>query len=69
MDDHPTVFVWTGNAFEARTVELGRVNSTVVEINSGLQPGEKIVTKNSFRLKAELQKVAGGAHAGHGHAH
>jgi hypothetical protein len=32
-------------------------------------PGEKIVTKNSFRLKAELEKAAGGGHAGHGHAH
>ena len=69
MDDHPTAFVWTGHAFEPRTVGLGRVNGDVVEITSGLEPGEKIVTRNGFRLKAELQKVAGGAHAGHGHAH
>ena len=69
MDDKPTVFVWTGHAFEPRTVSVGRVNDTFVEITSGLRPGEKIVTKNGFRLKAELQKVAGGAHAGHGHVH
>ncbi|UCE46399.1 MAG: efflux RND transporter periplasmic adaptor subunit, partial [Phycisphaerales bacterium] len=69
MDDRPTVFVWTGHAFEPRIVSLGRANSAMVEITSGLRSGEKIVTQNSFRLKAELQKVAGGAHAGHGHAH
>ncbi|MHC4168966.1 MAG: efflux RND transporter periplasmic adaptor subunit, partial [Planctomycetota bacterium] len=69
IDDHPTVFVWTGHAFEPRTVSFGRVNGTVVEIISGLEPGEQIVTRNGFRLKAELQKVAGGANAGHGHAH
>lgn len=67
MDDQPTVFVWTGHAFEPRAVSMGRVNSTVVEITSGLKPGEKIVTGNGFRLKAELQKVDGGAHAGHAH--
>ncbi|TKJ39510.1 MAG: hypothetical protein CEE38_01925 [Planctomycetes bacterium B3_Pla] len=69
MDDQPTVFVRTDQGFEPRTVSFGRVNDTLVEITSGLEPGEKIVTRNSFRLKAELEKVAGGAHAGHGHVH
>jgi multidrug efflux pump subunit AcrA (membrane-fusion protein) len=69
INDEPTVFVKCDHGFEARTVTLGRANDVNVEIVSGLQPGEQIVTKNSFRLKAELQKVAGGAHAGHGHAH
>jgi cobalt-zinc-cadmium efflux system membrane fusion protein len=69
MDDKPTVFVRTDHGFEPRTVSFGLVNDIVVEITSGLRPGERIVTKNGFRLKAELQKVAGGAQAGHGHAH
>ena len=69
MDDETIVFVQTDHGFEPRTVSLGRVNDAFVEITSGLKPGEKIVTKNGFRLKAELEKVAGGAHAGHGHAH
>lgn len=69
MDDQPTVFVRTDHGFEPRTVSFGRVNDTIVEITSGLEPGEKIVTRNSFRLKAELEKVAGGAHARHGHVH
>lgn len=69
IDDSKIVFVRIGNGFEARTVTLGKSNTVSVEITSGLEAGETIVTKNSFRLKAELQKVAGGAHAGHGHAH
>ena len=69
IDDETIVFVQTDHGFEPRTVSLGRINDAFVEITSGLEPGEKIVTKNGFRLKAELEKVAGGAHAGHGHAH
>lgn len=69
MDDKPTVFVRTDHGFEPRTVSFGLVNDVVVEITSGLAAGERIVTRNGFRLKAELQKVAGGAHAGHGHVH
>ena len=69
LDDKATVFVSTDHGFEPRTVSFGLVNDVVVEITSGLRPGERIVTKNGFRLKAELQKVAGGAQAGHGHVH
>ncbi|MHC4701877.1 MAG: efflux RND transporter periplasmic adaptor subunit [Planctomycetota bacterium] len=69
LDDKTIVFVRTDHGFEPRTVSFGRVNDMVVEIATGLNPGDKIVTRNAFRLKAELEKVAGGAHAGHGHGH
>ena len=69
VDDKTCVFVQNEQGFEARPVTLGWSNDECVEIVSGLRPGEKIVTKNSFRLKAELEKTAGGGHAGHGHAH
>jgi len=69
LDDKPTVFVRTDHGFEPRTVSFGLVNDVVAEITSGRRPGGMMVTRNGFRLKAELQKVAGGAHAGHGHAH
>jgi multidrug efflux pump subunit AcrA (membrane-fusion protein) len=69
INDEPVVFVKCDHGFEPRTVTLGRANGVNVEIVSGLHAGEQIVTKNSFRLKAELEKVAGGAHAGHGHVH
>ncbi len=69
VDDKTCVFVQNEQGFEARPVTVGWSNDEYVEIVSGLRPGETIVTKNSFRLKAELEKTAGGGHAGHGHAH
>lgn len=67
VDDHKTVFVRTDCGFEPRTVTLGKSNTNLVEITAGIQPGEKIVTKNGFRLKAELEKGAADPHAGHSH--
>ena len=69
IHDKTCIFVKNEHCFEARPVTVGRSNDNHVEIVSGITPGEKIVTKNSFRLKAELEKAAGGGHAGHGHAH
>ena len=69
VDDKTCVFIQDEHGFELRPVTIGRSNDEYVEIVAGLVPGEKIVTKNSFRLKAELAKAAGGSHAGHGHAH
>jgi RND family efflux transporter MFP subunit len=69
VDDETCVFVQDEHGFEPRPVTIGWSNDECVEIVSGLKPGDKIVTKNSFRLKAELKKVTGGGHAGHGHAH
>jgi multidrug efflux pump subunit AcrA (membrane-fusion protein) len=69
IDDETCVFIQNEHGFEAHPVSIGWSNDKYVEIVSGLRPGEKIVTKNSFRLKAELEKTAGGGHAGHGHVH
>lgn len=56
--EKPVVFVEDGDAFAAREVELGAKDSERVEILSGLLPGEKYVSDNSFILKAELGKSA-----------
>ncbi len=69
VDDKTCIFIKSEHGFEARPVTIGRSNERKVEIISGLRAGETIVTKNSFRLKAELEKATGGGHAGHGHAH
>jgi len=69
VDDKTCVFIKNEYGFEARPVTIGRSNEKEVEIVSGLRAGETIVTKNSFRLKAELERAAGGDLAGHGHAH
>lgn len=50
------VFVRSTDGFEARKVVIGRDDSRLVEIVSGLSPGEKIATANTFILKADLGK-------------
>ncbi len=54
--DKPVVFVEDGEVFAAREVELGAKDTERVEILSGLLPGDKYVSENSFILKAELGK-------------
>jgi len=64
------VFVHNGQGFQPRPVTIGQSNTGYVEITAGLEPGEIIVTQNSFRIKAQLEKAAGGEQAGHkGHSH
>jgi membrane fusion protein, heavy metal efflux system len=70
VEGKTVVFVQAGNVFEARPVVLGRKGRSkddpqaqVVEIVEGLQVGERVVSKNSFLLKAELGK----SEAGHEH--
>ena len=63
VEGKEVVFVQEGEAFEARPVTLGRKGRAkdaalgpVVEILDGLKAGERVVSKNSFILKAELGK-------------
>jgi membrane fusion protein, heavy metal efflux system len=69
LDDEPCVFIFTEDGFETRPVVTGRTNDTVVEIVKGVATGERVVSRNGFRIKAELKKGPAGAHAGCGHAH
>jgi cobalt-zinc-cadmium efflux system membrane fusion protein len=45
--------------FVPRPVRRGYSDGRRVEIQAGLEPGEKIVVRNSFILKAELGKGTG----------
>jgi cobalt-zinc-cadmium efflux system membrane fusion protein len=57
VDSEEIMFVPAGDhAFRARRVQVGRHSGSVVEILSGLQPGEKVVTAGAFHLKSELLK-------------
>lgn len=56
MEAHDVVFVQQGDYFEATPVTLGQKDSQWVEIVSGLEAGQRYVTKNSFYIKAELGK-------------
>ena len=68
FEEEPFLFTHTDKGFVLRPVTLGRVNDTHVEITSGLKTGEKYVSKNGFRLKAEIKKLTSGV-LGHGHVH
>ena len=59
--DWDVVFVAAGDVFEAQPVELGRRDARVVEIVSGLAPGQAYVAAGSFALKAEAGK-SGASH-------
>ena len=49
-------------AFEVREVEIGGDVEGYTTIKSGLQLGEKVVTKGSFTLKTQMQKGEMGEH-------
>jgi cobalt-zinc-cadmium efflux system membrane fusion protein len=52
----PAVFRADGASFEIQPVHVGRTDGAFTEIVAGLEPGARIVTKNTFLLKAELGK-------------
>jgi cobalt-zinc-cadmium efflux system membrane fusion protein len=53
------VFRADSSGFEVQPVTPGRSDGTTTEILSGLEPGARIVARNAFWLKAELEKGAG----------
>jgi len=55
-----TVFIRTADGFEARKVTVGRQDGRAAEITSGLSPGERIATSNTFVLKSDLGKAEAG---------
>ena len=60
IDGSQAVFVQSPKGFVAQTIQTGRRDSQVVEIVSGLTPGQQYVAANSFVLKAELGKGSAG---------
>ncbi len=59
------VFVSQDAGFEKRLVELGPEQQGYYPIQSGLQAGERVVTKGAFVLKSESER--GQMEEGHGH--
>jgi membrane fusion protein, heavy metal efflux system len=56
IDGTDSVFVATEGGFVVRPITIGRSDEQYCEVNSGLQSGEAFACKNTFLLKAELQK-------------
>jgi len=50
------VFVKYGNVFEARPLEIGGNDGEFAEVLSGLKEGEVYASKNSYAVKAEIEK-------------
>ena len=61
LRDWTVVFGRYGEQFEARLVELGRSDGTMVEVLGGLQAGERYAAKNSYLIKADIGK-SGASH-------
>jgi len=62
LRDWSVVFVKYGDYFEGRPVELGVSDGSWVEVLNGLSAGEKYAVKNSFIIKAEIEK-SGATHS------
>jgi cobalt-zinc-cadmium efflux system membrane fusion protein len=60
LNEKTAIFVVEDKAFEAREVKLGARDDNHVQVLSGLNPGDRYVSANSFLLKAELGKSEAG---------
>lgn len=59
--DFTVAFVQFGEVYEVRMLELGRRDAEKVEILGGLRPGVRVVTRNSYLIKADIEK-SGASH-------
>jgi len=59
--DFDVVFEKVGETYEVRMLELGRSDATHVEVLSGLKPGAHYVARNSYLIKADIEK-SGASH-------
>ncbi|WP_299003503.1 efflux RND transporter periplasmic adaptor subunit [uncultured Shewanella sp.] len=58
FQNQPVVFAKYGNTFEARMLKLGESDGQYIEVLEGLDAGVEYVSKNSFLIKADIQKNA-----------
>jgi cobalt-zinc-cadmium efflux system membrane fusion protein len=56
VNNKSVLFIKEGNRYQMREVELGVKNHQWVQIKKGLSPGAEYVVKNSFLIKADLEK-------------
>lgn len=59
--DFTVVYAQIGEEYEVRMLELGREAGEWVEVLGGLQAGTKYVSKNSYVIKADIEK-SGASH-------
>lgn len=59
--DFTVAFAQVGEVYEVRMLELGRRDAEKVEVLGGLLPGTRVVTRNSYLIKADIEK-SGASH-------
>ncbi len=59
--DFQVVFARVNDTYEVRMLEMGRSDHDWVEVLAGLKPGTEYVTKNSYLIKADIEK-SGASH-------
>jgi membrane fusion protein, heavy metal efflux system len=59
--DFTVAFAQVGDTYEVRMLDLGRRDAEHVEVLGGLEPGTRIVTQNSYLIKADIEK-SGASH-------
>lgn len=59
--DFTVVYAKIGDEYEVRMLELGRQDDEWVEILGGLEPATRYVSKNSYIIKADIEK-SGASH-------
>ena len=59
--DFTVVYAQIGEEYEVRMLELGRQDNEWIEVLGGLEPGTQYVSKNSYVIKADIEK-SGASH-------
>jgi len=55
--DFTVVYAKIGDEYEVRMLELGRQDSEWIEVLGGLESGTRYVSKNSYIIKADIEKT------------
>lgn len=67
LDGEPVVFVPGDHGFQTLEIRTGLSDGKLVQVLSGLKPGDAYVAKGAFALKAQMVTSGMDPHAGHGH--
>jgi cobalt-zinc-cadmium efflux system membrane fusion protein len=59
--DFTVVFEKVGETYEVRMLDLGRQTPEWTEVRGGIKPGAVYVARNSFLIKADIEK-SGASH-------
>ncbi len=56
IDNQQVIFIKSGETYKAKNIELGESDDVYAEIIDGVKNGEEYVSKNSFIIRADIEK-------------